>query len=342
MTLIVEINDPSVGSFFICDCLVSRIGKTSRNPSRFPLHFGCDWTIDTRGSSLVSKFLTGSNSFIAGSGSEKDILNVADVFLNYCNKNMSEFQGFLDDYYSERKKFESYLYALESNGEYQSCHYRCFTLKKGHLNVYCGGTGASYLSKIINEREPNPEVPLYNLSAQVLAMLMRQEFIDYDFSDHAFGAAYEFLTFDRRGPRRVPYAVLDFATNSLMYQNGIHEADPRSMSLDRLIFGVPFDGGTHFLTLVNREGGAQANVTTVCEALKTPPPEVTDFRQVKSLLHGYHPEFNILLFRVSGIENSTADYIVSGNLVSWRCSGSGLEWEVDIDKLIKSLLSWNS
>jgi hypothetical protein len=327
MTLIAEIHDKKVGSVFFADCLVSFLhpGRPTRN--QFPLHFGSGRSIDTFGVGLASKFLTSQSAMITGAGEVRRMLDVFQNFFAF-RGDLKGFQACLDEVYEhvEYSQRERYIYGA-SNGDsgssdhsFYSCSYCCERFSVGHLDIICGGSGASELKENFAPQLPDKNVSLLALAVQMLAHMIRLEFVKYGHEQARYGSAYELLFVDLEGrPRRIPYAIVDLSVTSKMVGDRVFDIDATGVS--RIMLSIPNDNGTIFVVL-SEDGEGRFDV----RELGAERPEEEAAAHLSELFVNFLPRFNIIM-----AHHEDVNFAVGRNNVSIKPLDAEGDFEVHVD-----------
>lgn len=335
MTLILEVHDPKEqASLFISDCLVTDLYKKNRKESRFPLHASCDWNIDTRGSSIVSKIITSDDRFIMCAGGLDNILRVSEQF-HSTSSDVVKFREYLDSLYATGPKTEQFIYGYNGTEPIQSADSYCHRFSVGHLDICCGGTGGQYVSQMFKDMVPDPKQDIFSLTIQALAIIIRQEFVDYDFPEHYFGGAYEMAYQDKEGLKRIPYTVLDFSADSKISEDGVPD-----ILLDlpqRMVLSVPTPVGSVFTVF-----GPDFDPATVRHFPAFEPeknlPENSKLWTTRGLLDSFKPVFDLVLVR----SGSGVGWRIGKDLVEFRPDGELMQLFINRENIQTSLESQNA
>lgn len=323
MTIIIELLDNNTGeSVLIADCLVSLMGNQPKSVNRFPLHFNSECTIDTLGIDVTSKIFIDKYRYVLAAGNVNRINRIVELTKHA--QSCKEFRDTLDSFYENERTYDQLIYSLhdQPSGQMYKSAYRCTQFKSGHLDITVGGSGTDFLINHLRDITPNQARNVLELAAELVAMMIRREFTDYDFPDHAFGSAYEIFVPTEDGVNRIPYSVIDSICESKMAEDGVYDLINRKRH--RLIFCTPHDNGTMFMVCsISKDTISlayfHANTLNSRKIVDLP------FKSVANLIENHDPFFTISLLRHTEVNYA----VLPGSYVEFK-SGNEKGFELSI------------
>lgn len=316
MTLIFEVEDTkNHHSVYISDCLVSLLNQKTMVPNLFPLHFESGWSIDTSGVALASKISLRKDRVLLSAGQVDRIASVSSEFPHI--ESLRDFQNFLDVFYENKGSLDSFIYGITTNGRIGKSCTNAQSFSSRHLNFYAAGSGAEYLRSLVQKQVPNEEFPGALLAIQLLGQIVRLEYVDYEFSSHSFGSAYEVCFRREDGFERVPYTIIDSIGETEILEGNNYELKTRTFN--RVILCCPFREGSLFVAISFTEDPFKVMPYYASEIGKE-PPSISE-EEIISAIEGHQPEFTISLLRHHNVDVA----VIAENLVSLGISNARMK-----------------
>ena len=247
MTIIAEVySEKSETSFYIADCLASRDDKLEIDDIT-PMHYRTGTLRMTTGRALVSKALRRDKRFILSSGYFKNILRYAKDFVALGD--IQGFQKYLDANYAETLRTkgyveEGYIYSEAHGDGFLHSDSYCDHLKKRDIFISFAGSGAKHIRKLWGRAELPDGVPPDAVAMELLANLIRQEFVDTSSSEDGYGGAFELFHNESGHFERVPYAIIDISADEKCKVGKNRYLE--NFVLNRIVMAIPEERGSSF------------------------------------------------------------------------------------------------